>query len=336
MAKVVVVTGASAGLGRAIVREFAKQRCRLVLIARNEEALRVAADEVKELGSQALVIPLDVSDGEAVERAADLIEREFGPIDVWVNNAMVSVFSPAIDMEFAEYRRVTDVTYLGYVYGTLAAVRRMRKRNSGVVVQVGSALAYRAIPNQSAYCAAKHAVKGFTQSLRCELLHEKSQVRLSMVQMPALNTPQFSWVKSRHPQPVPPIYQPEIAARAVVWAADKAPRELLVAYPTVKAVIGEKLAPAYADRYLAEHGVDSQMTDEPVEADRPNNLWSPLPGDWGAHGEFDERAWEFSPQLWLNLRKKQLATVLSIAILSAFGLAKWSQLSKRSRDDRAA
>jgi NAD(P)-dependent dehydrogenase (short-subunit alcohol dehydrogenase family) len=192
MAKVVVVTGASAGLGRAIVREFAKQRCRLVLIARNEEALRVAADEVKELGSQALVIPLDVSDGEAVERAADLIEREFGPIDVWVNNAMVSVFSPAIDMEFAEYRRVTDVTYLGYVYGTLAAVRRMRKRNSGVVVQVGSALAYRAIPNQSAYCAAKHAVKGFTQSLRCELLHEKSQVRLSMVQMPALNTPQFS------------------------------------------------------------------------------------------------------------------------------------------------
>lgn len=324
MSKVVVVTGASAGLGRAIVREFAREKALIALIARSEDGLKAAADEVRQAGGKAIYFPIDISDSRAVEDAALATKAAFGPIDIWINNAMVSVFSPAFEMEPKEFERVTAVTYLGYVYGTLAALKQMRPRNCGTIVQVGSALSYRAIPCQSAYCAAKHAIKGFTQSVRCELLHEQSNVRLTMVHMPALNTPQFSWVKSRlprKPQPVPPIYQPEVGARAVHWAAHHAPRELLVAYPTFKAVLGEKFAPDFADRYLAEHGIEAQMTNMPVDPDRRDNLWAPLPGDWGAHGDFDKRSHNFSPMLWLALHRKQIL-LASTAMLAVYGAAR--------------
>src|SRR5947199_719952 len=292
MRKVAVITGASAGVGRATVRAFAKAGYDIGLIARGEDGLQAAAREVEEAGRRALVLPLDVSDAAAVEAAAATIEREFGPIDIWVNNAMVSVFSPVKRMRAEEYRRVTEVTYLGYVHGTLVALRRMLPRDRGAIVQVGSALAYRGIPLQSAYCAAKHAIQGFVDSLRCELLHDKSNVRVTMVQLPAMNTPQFSWVKSRlprKPQPVPPIYQPEVGAEAILFAAHNDRREMYVGYPTVEAIVGDKIAPGFADKYLAKNGYDSQQTDEPVEPDDPDNLWEPVPGDHGAHGRFDDR-----------------------------------------------
>ena len=238
-------------------------------------------------------MPTDVADPDQVEAAAAAVDRAFGPVDIWVNNAMLSVFSPVKEMKPEEYRRVTEVTYLGYVYGTLAALRRMLPRDRGIIIQVGSALAYRGIPLQSAYCAAKHAIQGFCDSLRCELIHDGSRVRLTMVQMPALNTPQFGWVKSRlprRPQPVPPIFQPEVAAEAIVWAADHDRRELYVGWPTVKAIVGDKVAPGLLDHYLARHGVERQMTDEPEDPDRPDNLWEPVPGDHGAHGRFDHLA----------------------------------------------
>jgi NAD(P)-dependent dehydrogenase (short-subunit alcohol dehydrogenase family) len=318
--EVVVVTGASAGVGRAVARLFAAEGARLVLIARGLDGLEGARREVEALGGEALVLQADVADAARMEQAAALAEERFGPIDVWVNNAMVSVFSPVHQMTSDEYRRVTEVTYLGIVHGTLAALRRMRPRDRGVIVQVGSALAYRAIPLQSAYCAAKHAVQGFTESLRTELLHDASGVRVTMVHLPALNTPQFDWVKSRLPgraQPVPPIFQPEVAARAIAWAARHERRELSVGWPTVKAVYGNKLAPGYADRRLAETGYEAQQTDEPADPDRPNNLWEPLPGDHGAHGRFDARARGHSLQLWLSLNWRRLA----LAGLSLAGLA---------------
>jgi short-subunit dehydrogenase len=308
----VIVTGASAGVGRATVRAFARRGARLGLIARGADALEATAREVESLGGRALVLPADVADATRVDEAAAEAERRLGPIDVWVNNAMVSVFSPVSEMRADEYRRVTEVTYLGVVHGTLAALRSMLPRDRGVIVQVGSALAYRAIPLQSAYCAAKHAVKGFSESLRTELLHQRSRVRVVMVDLPALNTPQFEWVKSRlprRPQPVPPIFQPEVAARAIVWAADHRRRELYVGWPTVKAIMAEKLAPGYADRYLARHGYDSQQTDEPADRDRPNNLWQPLRGDHGAHGRFGERARTRSAQLWIAMHRGALALV---------------------------
>src|ERR671916_666465 len=283
--EVVVITGASAGVGRATVRE----------IARGRDGLEGARREVERMGGRALVLPLDVADAEAVEQAAELTERELGPIDVWVNNAMLSVFSPVIKTRPEEYRRVTEVTYLGYVYGTLAALKRMMPRDRGVVVQVGSALAYRGIPLQSAYCAAKHAIQGFIDSLNCELIHDKSRIHVSHVHLPAVNTPQFSWVKSRlprKPQPVPPIYQPEIGADAVLFAAHHDRREMYVGYPTVEAIIGDKIAPGFADWYLAKNGYDAQQTHEPVEPDRRDNLWEPVPGDHGAHGSFGDRASE--------------------------------------------
>jgi len=290
--EVVVVTGASAGVGRSVVREFARRGAHVALVARGVDGLEAARREVESLGGRALVLPLDVSDAEAVERAAERTERELGPIDVWVNNAMLSVFSPVAEMTAEEYKRVTEVTYLGYVYGTLAALKRMRARDRGCIVQVGSALAYRGIPLQSAYCAAKHAVQGFMDSLHAELLHEGSKVRVTMVQLPATNTPQFDWTRSRMPrkaQPVPPIFQPEVAARAIHWAAHNERRELYVGWPTVKAIIGDKLAPGLADWYLGRNGYDAQQTDEPETRDRRDNLWEPLPGDHGAHGRFDER-----------------------------------------------
>jgi NAD(P)-dependent dehydrogenase (short-subunit alcohol dehydrogenase family) len=307
---VVVVTGASAGVGRATVRAFARLGASIALIARGVDALEAARAEVEQLGGKGLVLPLDVANAEQVEAAASQVESEFGPIDVWVNNAMLSVFSPVKEMTAGEFRRVTEVTYLGFVYGTLAALKRMLPRDCGCIVQVGSALAYRAIPLQSAYCAAKHAIKGFTESLRCELLHDRSNVRVTMVHLPAMNTPQFSWVKSRlprKPQPVPPIYQPEVAAEAIVYAANYDRREIEVGLPTVLAIEGNKCFPGLMDRYLANTNYEAQQTDAPVESDRRDNLWSPVPGDHGAHGTFDERSSDSSLQLWTNINRRWLA-----------------------------
>lgn len=330
---VVVVTGASAGLGRAIVRAFARQGAHIGLLARGRDGLEGARRDVEDLGGKALVIPADVADAEVIERAAEAIEQEFGPIDIWINNAMVSVFSPVAKMTPEEYRRVTEVTYLGVVYGTLAALKRMLPRNRGVIIQVGSALAYRGIPLQSAYCAAKHAIQGFCDSLRSELIHDKSNVRVTMVQLPAMNTPQFSWVKSRlprKPQPVPPIYQPEIGAEAVLFAAHNDRREMYVGYPTVEAIIGDKIAPGFADWYLARNGYDAQQTNENVESDRRDNLWEPVPGDHGAHGTFGDRATGSSPQLWATKNRNWL----TIAGAGVAGFALGSLL-KRTLDKRA-
>jgi NAD(P)-dependent dehydrogenase (short-subunit alcohol dehydrogenase family) len=297
--EVVVITGASAGVGRATVREFAKRGARIGLLARGREGLENARDEVRELGGEALVCVADVANHEEVEAAAVAVEKEFGPIDIWINNAMASVFSPFLQMTPEEFKRVTEVTYLGYVWGTMAALKRMHPRDRGVIVQVGSALAYRGIPLQSAYCGAKHAIQGLTDSLRSELLHDGSKVKMCMVQMPALNTPQFGWVRSRLPrkaQPVPPIFQPEVAAEAIVFAATHNRREIYVGFPTVKAIVGNKIAPGFADKYLAKTGYDSQQTEESADPNRQDNLMAPLPGDHGAHGAFDDRAKSFSPQ----------------------------------------
>jgi NAD(P)-dependent dehydrogenase (short-subunit alcohol dehydrogenase family) len=307
--EVVVVTGASAGLGRAIVHAFAREHAHIGLLARGPDGLAGARHDVESLGGKALALPTDVSDAEQIEQAAEIVEREFGPIDIWINNAMVSVFSPVKRMTADDYKRVTEVTYLGVVYGTLAALKRMLTRNRGVIVQVGSALAYRGIPLQSAYCAAKHAIQGFHDSLRSELIHDNSNVRVTMVQLPAMNTPQFSWVKSRlprKPQPVPPIYQPEVGAQAVLFAAHNDRREMYVGYPTVEAIVADKIAPRFADWYLARNGYDAQQTDEPVEPNRRDNLWEPVPGDHGAHGSFDDRAITSSPQLWLDKNRNWL------------------------------
>src|SRR5439155_15636709 len=282
---VVVITGASAGIGRATVREFAKHGAHIGLLARGALGLEAAREEVERLGGRALVIPADVSNYDQVESAAGEVERKLGPIDIWINNAMVSVFSRFGQMQAAEFRRVTEVTYLGAVHGTMAALRYMAPRNRGTIVQVGSALAYRSIPLQSAYCGANHAIAGFTDSLRSELMHDKKMIHLTMVQLPALNTPQFEWVKSRlpgRPQPVPPIFQPEVAARGIYWAAHHRRREVYVGFPTLKAILANKIFPGYLDRYLAKHGYEAQQTDERANPNRPNNLWRPLPQDFGA------------------------------------------------------
>ena len=284
---VVAITGASAGVGRATAWRFAREGARIGLIARSQEGLEGARREVEGLGGAGLIVPADVADAQAVDAAAAEIERQFGPIDIWINNAMVSVLSPVSEMTPEDYRRVTDVTYLGTVHGTLSALRRMLPRNRGVIVQVGSGLAYRAIPLQSAYCAAKHAVAGFTESLRSELLHDGSRVKITMVQLPALNTPQFDWLKSRMPrraQPVPPIFQPEVAAQAIAWAARHPRRELWVGWRTVAAIVADRLVPGWLDRKLAREGYRAQQADEPAEPDAPNNLWRPLPGDHGPTG----------------------------------------------------
>jgi NAD(P)-dependent dehydrogenase (short-subunit alcohol dehydrogenase family) len=309
ISEVVVVTGASAGVGRATVRAFARRGACIGLLARGQNGLQAARREVEELGGRALVVPIDVADLDQVEAAAGAVEEAFGPIDVWVNNAMVSVFSPVKEMMPAEYKRVTEVTYLGYVYGSLAALRRMLPRDRGMIVQVGSALAYRGIPLQSAYCAAKHAIQGFTESLRCELMHDGSNVRVTMVQLPALNTPQFGWVKSRLPrkaQPVPQIFQPEVAADAIVHAAHNDRREWYVGWSTVQAIVGNKVVPALGDWYLARTGYEAQQHDGPADPNRPHNLWEPLPGDYGAHGDFDDRAHDSSLQLWATKNRDWL------------------------------
>ena len=320
--QVVVITGASAGVGRAVAHEFARHGAAIALIARGREALEATAREVEQLGGRALVLPADVADAAAVTEAAERAEEVLGPIDVWVNNAMVSVFSPAHQMTPEEYERVTSVTYLGTVHGTLAALRVMRPRDEGVIVQVGSALAYRGIPLQSAYCAAKHAVQGFTEAVRCELLHDGSSVAITMVQLPAINTPQFDWVRSRLPrraQPVPPIFQPELAARAIRHAAERPRREVSVGGSTVLALLADKLAPGIADRYLAATAVSGQQTAEPEGTDRPDNLFEPLPGDHATHGRFDAQAHADSVQYWANSHRAVVAA--GVAVLAGTALA---------------
>ncbi|MFB9909007.1 SDR family oxidoreductase [Allokutzneria oryzae] len=308
MSRVVVVTGASAGVGRATVREFARRGYRVALLARGESGLAAAAKEVEALGGVALPIRVDVADPDDVEAAAGRIERELGPIDVWVNNAFSSVFAPFTEIRPDELRRTTEVTYLGAAYGARAALARMRQRDHGTVVFVGSALSRRGIPLQAGYCAAKHAEYGLYESLRCELLHERSKVRITIVQLPAVNTPQFGWVRSRlsrRAQPVPPIYQPEVAARAIVHAADHPRhREYLIGASTVLTVTANKFVPGLLDRYLARTGYASQQTDEPQDPNAPDNLYEPVDAadstDRGAHGRFDRRAHRWSPLLWLR------------------------------------
>jgi NAD(P)-dependent dehydrogenase (short-subunit alcohol dehydrogenase family) len=312
--KVAVVTGASAGVGRAAAQEFGRRGYRVGLIARGEKGLEGARREIEEQGGQAFVAPADVADPEQVEEAAESIEAALGPIDVWVNNAMVTVFAPVWDVAPDEFRRATEVTYLGTVYGSLTALKRFRARNRGKIVQVGSALAYRAIPLQSAYCASKFAIRGFTDSLRTELMHEGSRVGLTMVQLPGLNTPQFEQSRAKlpgHPMPVPPIFQPEVAGRAIVWAAEHDRREVVVGGPSLMVIYGNKLAPGIADRYLARTGFKAQQMDRPL-GPRPDNLYQPVDRDWGAHGIFDGQAKSRSWQVLANLHRGTLAAAAAI------------------------
>jgi NAD(P)-dependent dehydrogenase (short-subunit alcohol dehydrogenase family) len=325
-AQVVVVTGASAGIGRAVAVAYGARGARVALLARGEQGLQGAADEVQQAGGTPLVLPVDVSDPDQVFAAAERVEAELGEIDIWVNVAFASVFAPFEQVSPAEYRRVTEVSYLGYVYSTMAALQHMKPRDRGTIVQVGSALAYRGIPLQTAYCGAKHAIQGFHESLRCELLHEKSNVHVTMVQMPAVNTPQFSWVLSRlprHPMPVPPIYQPEVAARGVLYAGDHPRRrEYWVGATTAATLAANAIAPGLLDRYLGKTGFDSQQTDKPRDAHAPVNLWDPADGsdgkDYGAHGAFDDKSHSRSVQLWAS---QHHGIVGAVAGLGAAALA---------------
>jgi NAD(P)-dependent dehydrogenase (short-subunit alcohol dehydrogenase family) len=306
---VVVITGASAGVGRATARLFAAHGAHVGLVARGAEGLEAAAKDVEAAGGTALVVPADVADADQVDAVARTVEETLGPIDVWVNNAMTSVFAPFTEIDADEYRRVTDVTYHGFVNGTRAALRHMLPRDRGVVVQVGSALAYRGIPLQSAYCGAKHAINGFTESVRCELYHRGSRVRIGTVHLPAVNTPQFDWVLSRLPrraQPVPPIFQPEVPAAAIVHMAEHPRRAMWLGWPTVRAIALNRIVPGVLDVYLGRTGFDAQQTAEPADPDRPANLWHPVPGDHGAHGSFDERATPTSRFADLTVRRPSL------------------------------
>jgi NAD(P)-dependent dehydrogenase (short-subunit alcohol dehydrogenase family) len=302
--EVVVVTGASGGVGRAAAKAFGASGASVALLARGKAGLAGAKEEVEDCGGRALPIPTDVADHEAVEAAAEQVEQEFGPIDIWVNDAMATVFSPFLEISPDEFERSTQVSYIGFVNGTRAALGRMAKRNRGTIVQVGSALAYRGIPLQTPYCGAKHAIQGFTEALRCELYHDKVNVHLCMVQMPALNTPQFSWGRThlpRHPQPVPPIFEPEVAAKAIVYAAHHRRREIYVGGPTAITIIGNKIAPGLGDHYLGRTGYSSQQTDQHVNGDRPDNLFEPADDehDFGTRGIFDahSRSWQLDADL---------------------------------------
>jgi short-subunit dehydrogenase len=321
--EVVVITGGSAGVGLATAKAFGRRAACLGLIARDREALEAAFAEVESVGGKAMPLPGDVSCFQQVEASALDVENKFGPIDIWVNNAMTTVFSPFHEITAEEFKRATEVTYLGAVYGTMVALKRMRRRNQGCIVQVGSALAYRSIPLQAPYCGAKHAIRGFTDSVRSELLHEKSRIHLTMVHLPALNTPQFSWCKTRlphQPQPVPPIFQPELAARAIVWAAHHHRREVYVGGPTVKAIVANKLAPGLLDRLLAGRaGYDAQQTNGKIDPDRPDNLFEPVRGLHGARGIFDERARKTSVQFWGTRRRAWVGlAALATTAITAF------------------
>ncbi|MGA9326941.1 MAG: SDR family oxidoreductase [Salegentibacter sp.] len=323
--KVVVITGASAGVGRAVAKEFAKEGANILLIARGRDGLEGAKNEVELLGGKAWIYEADVADAQKMKDAATFAEENIGPIDVWVNNAMVSVFSRVINMEPEEYQRVTNVTYLGQVYGTLAALEKMRKRNCGKIILVGSALSYRGIPLQSAYCASKHAIMGFFESLRSELMHDNINVGLSIVHLPAMNTTQFGWVKSRFdrkPKPMGKIFQPEVAAREIVEVAHTGGRQKLVGFSTVQTVLGNKIAPEFLDHYMAKTGIEGQLTNEPEDPDRKDNLWEPVPGDHGTHGEFDAQASDFSIYDKIRDNSKSLAliagTLVGVSLFKAF------------------
>jgi NAD(P)-dependent dehydrogenase (short-subunit alcohol dehydrogenase family) len=328
--RVVVVTGASGGIGRAVARAFGQRGDRVALLARGEKGLDGAARDVEAAGGRALPLVVDTADHNAVEEAAQRVEEELGPIEVWVNDAFTSVFAPFTQIDPEEFKRVTEVSYLGYVYATRAALDRMLPRGRGCIVQVGSTLAYRGIPLQSAYCGAKHAIQGFHDSLRTELLHEKSNVHVTMVQMPAVNTPQFDWVLSRlprHAQPVPPIYQPEVAAKAVLYAADHPKRrEYWVGGSTAATILGNKFAPGLLDRYLARTGYTSQQTQKPRDPDQPKNLWEPVDDDggqdFGAHGSFDAKSKSGSPQLWASQHRGLVTGVAAGLMAGVFKLVR--------------
>jgi NAD(P)-dependent dehydrogenase (short-subunit alcohol dehydrogenase family) len=332
--RVIAVTGASGGIGRATAKAFGARGDTVALLARGEEGLRAACAEVEAAGGRALAVPVDVADPDQVTAAVQRIEDELGPVDVWVNVAFTSVFSPFDQITPAEFKRVTEVSYLGYVYTTMAILPRMKSRGRGTIVQVGSALAYRGIPLQTAYCGSKHAIQGFHESLRCELLHEKSPVHVTMVQMPAVNTPQFSWVLSRlprRPQPVPPIYEPEVAAQGVVYAADHPQRrEYWVGGTTAMTLLANAVAPGVLDRYLAKTGFSSQQTDEPQPPNAPDNLWEPADRDrdFGTHGRFDAKSTPRSRQLWLSQHHGTLGAAAA-AVSAAAGLS-WAA-ARRSR-----
>lgn len=322
--EVVVITGASAGVGRATAHSFGKRGAHIGLLARGTEGLEAARGEVESLGGRAIAIPTDVADSDQVEKAAGEVEKEFGPIDIWVNNAMTTVFSPFQEITPGEFKRATEVTYLGTVYGTMAALRRMMRRDHGAIVQVGSALSYRSIPLQAPYCGAKHAIRGFTDSVRSELIHDGSAIHITMVQLPAMNTPQFSWCRTRlprHPQPVPPIYQPEVAAEAIVWAAHHRRREVNVGRSTDKAIWANKIAPGILDSYLAKHAYEAQQTDQSVDPHRPDNLFTPVPGDFGTHGIFDKGASAKSLQSWGTTHRAWLLCVAAGVLTSAAAVA---------------
>lgn len=332
--EVVVITGASAGNGRAIVRAFAQRGAHIGLLARGHAGLEGARRDVEALGGKALVIPTDVSDPAQVEAAAAQVEETFGPIDIWVNDAMTSVFSPAKDMTPDDYKRVTEVVYLGYVYGTLVALKRMAPRDRGRIIQVGSDVAYRGIPLQTAYSGAKHAIQGFTEALRSELIHDNSHVKISMVQLPGCNTPQFSWCKSNlpyFPQPVPPIYNPEVVAYAVTYIADHYRRELFVSWMSIIVIQLNKIFPAFGDWYLGKTGVNSQMTDIPTSPNRPDNLYHPADDerDYGAHGIFTDRAYSRSFQVWLDTHPG----VLALAATALLGLLGFALVRRRENND---
>jgi short-subunit dehydrogenase len=322
--EVVVITGATAGVGRALVREYAKRKAQVGLIARDPGRLEAAKNEVEDRGGRALALPCDVAGAHTIETAAETVERELGPIRIWHNNAMTTVFAPISETQPDEFKRATEVTYLGCVYGTMAALKRMLPRDRGTIVQTGSALAYRSIPLQAAYCGAKHAIAGFTDSLRCELIHNKSNVHVTMVHLPAMNTPQFSWCRTRlprHPQPVPPIFEPELAAEALYWAAHHRRREVFVGGPTVEAIYGQNFVPGFADWYLGTHAYDAQQTSQPVEPDRPDNLFHPVPGNYAAHGIFTQTSKNFSLQTWADLHRLPLG--LAAAAVAGFGALLW-------------
>lgn len=330
--EVVVITGASAGIGRATVREFARHGASIALLARDADRLEAACAEARALGATAIAIPTDVADPDQVEAAAARAEEALGPIDIWVNNAMATILAPLARITPEDYRRVTDVTYHGYVWGTMAALKRMRPRKRGTIVQVGSALAYRSIPLQSAYCGAKHAIKGFTESLRTELMHEGSGIHLTMLEMPGVNTPQFEWCKTtlrKHPRPMGPCYQPELAARAIYWAAHARRRELVVGAPSAMTILAQKIAPGLMDRYLARTGFKGQHTDQTIPPDRPANLWQPVPGPYEARGAYSAGAHDGSAQLWASMHRTWLlAGSLALGML-------WRAHS-RSQERRAA
>ena len=322
MAKVVVVTGAGAGVGRATVEEFARAGYDVALLSRDPGRLDQAAADVRRHGGRALPIPTDVADAAAVEAAADRVEQELGPIDVWVNVAMATVFAPVSKLTPEEVRRGTEVTYLGQVHGMMSALARMRRRNRGTIVNVGSALAYRSVPLQSIYCGAKSAIRGFTDSLRSEIIHDGLDVHLTTVDLPAINTPQFDWALNkmgRKAMPVPPIYAPEVPARAILFAATHRRREVWLGFPTLKAIVANRIAPSWIDKYLAKAGYTGQLTDQRLPADAPSNLFEPVPGSYGAHGRFDAQSRSGDLEIFTD-RHRDAVVVGAAMLLATWGL----------------